>query len=58
MPFYSLVTFKYLHFCVRIMDLGIEMYEAYLIQVAGAGTEMADGTRDGNGSWLAWLTKL
>lgn len=34
-PFYSPVTFKYLHFCVRIMDLGIETYEVYLIQVAG-----------------------
>ena len=26
-PFCSLVVFKYLYFCVRIMDLDIEMYE-------------------------------
>lgn len=38
------------------MDLGIEMYEVYLIQVAGL--EMADGAWHWNGSWLAWLAKL
>lgn len=34
-PFYRLVIFKYLYFCVRIMDLGIEMYEMCLIQWPG-----------------------
>lgn len=51
-PFYSLITFKHLRFHVRIMDLGSEMYEVCLIKVGQAAAEIADETRDENGTWL------